>query len=148
MPFWTHQTSCFWASSSFALIIALFSLAGRLFQVEYAMEAVKQGSAAVGVKSKTHVVLASLKRAPQAELSSYQRKVFEIDHHIGIAIAGLTADARVLSKFMRNEALNHKFVYDAPILTNRLVLSVADSMCFLLSPTLSSIFKTMVQSFV
>lgn len=42
--------------------VTTWSPAGRLHQVEYAIEAVKQGSAAVGIKSKTHVVLASLKR--------------------------------------------------------------------------------------
>lgn len=31
------------------------------------------------------------------ELASYQKKLIRIDDHIGIAIAGLTSDARVLS---------------------------------------------------
>jgi len=51
---------------------------------------VKQGSACVGLRSKTHAVLATLKRS-SSELASYQQKVFKIDDHIGIAIAGLTA---------------------------------------------------------
>lgn len=34
---------------------------GRIFQVEYAQEAVKQGSVVVGVVSKTHAVLAAIK---------------------------------------------------------------------------------------
>lgn len=38
-----------------------FSPQGRIFQVEYAQEAVKQGSVVVGIVSKTHVVLAALK---------------------------------------------------------------------------------------
>lgn len=42
--------------------VTTWSPQGRLFQVEYAEEAVKQGSASVGVTSNTHVVLASLKR--------------------------------------------------------------------------------------
>jgi len=106
--------------------ITTWSPAGRLHQVEYAMEAVKQGSAAVGLKSKDYVVLASLKRAPHAELSSYQKKLFKIDDHMGIAIAGLAADARVLSRYMRNECMNHRFVYDAPMPTARLVLKISD----------------------
>ena len=58
-------------------------------------------------QSKSHVVLATLKRA-QNELSSYQRKIFKIDAHMGIAISGLTADGRVLCRYMRNECLNHR----------------------------------------
>lgn len=38
-----------------------FSPQGRIFQVEYAQEAVKQGSVVVGVVSKTHAVLAAIK---------------------------------------------------------------------------------------
>lgn len=58
-------------------------------------------------QSDTHAVLATVKRS-ESELSSYQRKVFKIDDHMGIAIAGLTADGRVLCRYMRNECLNHR----------------------------------------
>lgn len=58
-------------------------------------------------KSNTHVVLATLKRA-QNDMSSYQRKMFKVDDHMGIAIAGLTADGRVLCKYLRNECINHR----------------------------------------
>lgn len=37
---------------------------GRIHQIEYAMEAVKQGSATVGLKSRTHAVLVALKVFP------------------------------------------------------------------------------------
>jgi 20S proteasome subunit alpha 6 len=89
------------------------------------MEAVKQGSAAIGLKSKTHAVIATLKRAP-SELSSYQRKVFKIDDHMGIAISGLTADGRILCRYMRNECLSHRFVYDSAMPLGRLVRQLAD----------------------
>lgn len=89
------------------------------------MEAVKQGSCAVGLVGGSHVVLATLKRA-QNDLSSYQRKIFKIDDHMGIAMAGLTADGRVLCKYMRNECINHRFVYETPMPVGRLVRQVAD----------------------
>lgn len=54
------------------------------------------------------MVLATLKRA-ESELSSFQRKAFKVDDHMGIAISGLTADGRVLCKYMRNECLNHRY---------------------------------------
>lgn len=51
------------------------------------------------------------------ELSSYQKKIFPIDSHVGIAIAGLTSDARVLSNFMKQQTLGHRMTYgrDMPL---------------------------------
>ncbi|PVG01007.1 putative PRE5-20S proteasome subunit [Serendipita vermifera] len=103
----------------------VFSPQGRLHQVEYALEAVKQGSAAVGLRSKTHAVLLALKRST-GELASYQQKMFRIDDHVGIAIAGLTSDARVLSNFMRQQAMASKMIFNRPSPVNRLVSSIAD----------------------
>ncbi|KAM3147742.1 hypothetical protein pb186bvf_000070 [Paramecium bursaria] len=98
---------------------------GKLFQVEYAMEAVKQGSICLGLKSEKYVVLCSLKRQP-SELAGFQEKQFKIDDHIGIAIAGLTADARVLCKYMRNECLQHKYTYESDHPINRLIAKIAE----------------------
>lgn len=53
--------------------VTVWSPQGRIHQIEYAMEAVKQGSATVGLKSKTHAVLVALKRA-QSELAAHQKK--------------------------------------------------------------------------
>lgn len=102
-----------------------WSPAGRIHQIEYAMEAVKQGSAAVGLRSKTHALVASIKKSSN-ELSSHQKKIFKIDDHMGIAIAGLVPDGRVLAKYMRSECLNYRFVYDGPMHVGRLVAQVAD----------------------
>jgi len=52
--------------------------------------------------------------------------VFKIDEHVGIAIAGLTSDARVLSNFMRTECLRSRYVYNRPLPVQRLVNSVGD----------------------
>jgi len=103
--------------------VSVWSPQGRIYQIEYAMEAVKQGSATVGVKSKTHVVLVALKRA-SSELSAFQKKIVPIDDHLGISIAGLAADARILSRYMRNECLNHKFAYSSPMPVQRLVSQI------------------------
>jgi len=102
-----------------------WSPAGRIHQIEYAMEAVKQGSAAIGLRSDSYALVATLKRS-SSELSSYQKKIFKIDDNIGIGIAGLVADARVLAKYMRTECINHRYVYDAPMQVGRLVVQVAD----------------------
>ena len=94
--------------------VTIWSPQGRLHQVEYAMEAVKQGSATVGLKSNTHAVLVALKRA-SSDLSSHQKKILPIDDHVGISIAGLTADARSISKWMRAEAMNSRYAHDTPL---------------------------------
>jgi len=93
---------------------------GRIFQIEYAMAAVTQGSAVVALRGKDHAVLCSLKRS-QSELASYQKKIFNIDENMGIGVSGLTPDARVICNYMRNECLNHKYVYDKPMQVGRLV---------------------------
>ena len=89
------------------------------------MESVKQGSACVGLRSDTTCVLGALKRSV-SELSSHQKKLWEIDDHIATGIAGLTADARSLAKYMRNECLQHKYVYGTPIPPHQLMADLAD----------------------
>lgn len=59
------------------------------------------------MQSKTHVVLATLRRSPD-EMSSHQLKMFKIDDHLGLAISGLNSDGRSLSRYMRTETLNHR----------------------------------------
>ncbi|KAG9284184.1 hypothetical protein G9A89_022958, partial [Geosiphon pyriformis] len=105
--------------------ISTWSPQGRIHQIEYALEAVKQGSAAVGLRSSTHAVLLALKRST-GELASYQKKLIRIDDHLGIAIAGLTSDARVLSNFMRTEAMKSKMLYNRPLPVYRIVAAVGD----------------------
>lgn len=102
-----------------------YSPTGRLFQVEYALEAIKQGSAAVGIASSTHVVMVALKRNAE-ELGSYQKKIIKVDDHMGIALAGLAPDARVLSNYLRKLAMNSKLVFNRPLLTSKAALSIAD----------------------
>ena len=82
------------------------------------MEAVKQGTATVALKSNTHAVLVALKRA-SSDLSSHQKKILPIDDHVGISIAGLTADARSISKWMRAECMNSRYAHDTPLPISR-----------------------------
>jgi len=102
-----------------------FSPQGRIFQVEYASEAVKQGSVVVGIVSKTHAVLVALKRNAE-ELSSYQKKIIAIDEHLGLSLAGLASDARVLSNFMKQQSLSSRLTYGRAIPLERLVASIGD----------------------
>lgn len=102
-----------------------FSPQGRLFQVEYALETIKLGSAAAGLVSKTHAVLVALKRNTE-ELGSYQKKIIRVDKHLGLALAGLSPDARVLSNFMRQQAMSSRMVYNRPIPVARVINAIAD----------------------
>jgi len=90
-----------------------FSPEGRLFQVEYAIEAIKLGSTAIGIQTKDGVILAVEKRLTSSlvEPSSIE-KILEIDEHMGCAMSGLTADARTLIDHARVEAQNHWFTYN------------------------------------
>jgi 20S proteasome subunit alpha 5 len=116
-----------------------FSPEGRLFQVEYAIEAIKVrpppspsrsdppwltaplfspaqlGSTAVGIQTPTGVLLAVEKRitSPLLEPESIE-KIMEIDSHIGCSMSGLTADARTLIDHARIETQVGSSLWLAP----------------------------------
>lgn len=90
-----------------------FSPEGRLFQVEYAIEAIKLGSTAIGISTSEGVILAVEKRitSPLMEPTALE-KIVEVDKHIGCALSGLMADARTIIERARVECQNHWFLYD------------------------------------
>jgi len=104
-----------------------FSPEGRLFQVEYAIEAIKLGSTAVGMQVKDGCVLAVEKRltSPLLDPTSVE-KIAEIDSHVGAAMSGLVADARTLVEHARVEAQNHTFTYEEPMGVEALTQAVCD----------------------
>lgn len=107
--------------------ITVFSPDGRLFQVEYAREAVKRGTTAVGVKSKDGVVLLVDKRVVSKLLEAPSiEKISQIDAHIGVATSGLVADARVLVDRARVEAQINRMTYGEAIGVEALAKKVCD----------------------
>lgn len=104
-----------------------FSPEGRLFQVEYAIEAIKLGTTAVGMQTAEGVVLAVEKRISSKLLvPSSVQKLVQLDAHIGCAMSGLVADARTLVDHARVETQNHWFTYDEPMSTESCVQSICD----------------------
>ncbi|WP_409201003.1 archaeal proteasome endopeptidase complex subunit alpha [Methanobrevibacter sp. DSM 116169] len=107
--------------------ITVFSPDGRLFQVEYAREAVKRGTTSLGVKSDEGIVLVVDKRTSSklVETKSIE-KIFQIDDHIGAATSGLVADARSLIERARIESQVYKITYNEPIRVDNLAKKICD----------------------
>ncbi|HIE31146.1 MAG TPA: archaeal proteasome endopeptidase complex subunit alpha [Methanosarcinales archaeon] len=107
--------------------ITVFSPDGRLFQVEYAREAVKRGTTAIGIKTMDGVILLVDKRITSHLLESESiEKIFQIDLHIGAATSGLVADARALIDRARVEAQVNRLYYDESIGVETLAKRVCD----------------------
>ena len=115
------------ANMAYDRAITVFSPDGRLFQVEYAREAVKRGTTTVGLKFKDGVVLIIDKRITSRliEPSSIE-KIFMIDDHIGCATSGLVADARALIDRARIDAQINEITYDEKIQIKTLVKRICD----------------------
>ncbi len=96
--------------------ITVFSPDGRLFQVEYAREAVKRGTTACGITYDKGVLLAVDKSISSKLIVPRSiEKIFQVDEHIGIATSGLVADARRLIEDARMKAQRNKLSYNEPI---------------------------------
>jgi proteasome alpha subunit len=107
--------------------ITMFSPEGRLYQVEYATEAVRHGPLAVGVKATDGVIIAGEKRSPHALVDlDTLKKILLIDDHVGTAIAGLHADARRLIDYARVRAQISRLSYDEPVSIQSLVVEICD----------------------
>ncbi|CAN6890897.1 unnamed protein product [Brassica oleracea] len=73
----------------------IFSPEGRLYQVEYAMEAIGNAGSAIGEKKVTSKLL---------QTSTYSEKMYKIDDHVACAVAGIMSDANILINTARVQA--------------------------------------------
>ncbi|KAH7826842.1 putative Proteasome subunit alpha type-5-A [Monocercomonoides exilis] len=104
-----------------------FSPEGRIFQVEYAMEAVKLGTTAVGIQLEEGTILAAEKRiSSRLLIPSSLDKIMKVDDHIGAAIAGLISDGKKLIDQAREDTNHHRFMYDEPMSIETCAQSICD----------------------
>jgi len=117
------------ATQAYDRAITVFSPDGRLFQVEYAKEAVRRGATAIGIVCADGVVLVAYKNAPSKLLvPESMKKIFEIDGHISATASGLIADARRLVDIARTESQRHKIAYAQDITVEAIAKELCDLM--------------------
>ena len=106
--------------------IVVFSPDGRLLQVEYARQMVKNGSTSVGLVTPDSVILGAVKPSAPLMVSESSRKIFEVDDHIAMVSSGSLADARNLAEMARVKAQVNKVTYSEPISVSTLTKHICD----------------------
>lgn len=106
-----------------------FSPEGRLFQVEYATEAISHAGSALGILATDGIVLAAEKKQTSKllEPSISSEKMYSIDDHIACAVAGMTSDANILINRARLIAQRYTYTYQEPIAVENLVQQICDT---------------------
>ncbi|KAG6395900.1 hypothetical protein SASPL_142033 [Salvia splendens] len=107
----------------------IFSPEGRLYQVEYAMEAIGNAGSAIGILSKDGVILVGEKKVTSKLLqtSASTEKMYKIDDHVACAVAGIMSDANILINTARVQAQRYAFAYQEPMPVEQLVQSLCDT---------------------
>lgn len=104
----------------------MYSPDGRIYQVEYALETVKRGTLALGIKSKDGVVLAVEEKPRKLQIEETAQKIFRVDDHIGVAAAGYIPDARNQVDDARFFSQSNRMIYDEPVEVESVAKHVAD----------------------
>ncbi|EGF81894.1 hypothetical protein BATDEDRAFT_19045 [Batrachochytrium dendrobatidis JAM81] len=105
----------------------IFSPEGRLFQVEYAMEAISHAGTALGVLSTEGIVLAAERKTSSKLLENISReKIYRLNDTTCCAVAGLNADANTLISYCRVQAQKYLFRFNEPIPVEQLVQNLCD----------------------
>ena len=106
--------------------LTIFSPDGRLYQVEYAIETVRRGTLALGMKGRDGVLLAVEEKIRKLQISNVTQKIFQIDDHIGVAAAGYIPDARAQVDHARFFAQSNKLIYDEQVYVESVAKNLAD----------------------
>lgn len=105
-----------------------FSPEGRLFQVEYAMEAINLAGSTIGLIAEDAVVLAGEKKTTSKLLDQAKQheKIFQIDEGMFCAVAGISSDANILINKLRLSAQQHVYTYSESMPVEQLVTGICD----------------------
>jgi proteasome alpha subunit len=114
------------AAAGYDRATTMFSPDGRLYQVEYAIETVRRGTLALGIKAKDGVVIAVEEKARKLQSTALTQKIFQIDDHIGVAAAGYIPDARIQVDHARFAAQSNRLIYDEAIDVEGIAKGLAD----------------------
>jgi len=114
------------AQQGYDRAITVFSPDGRLYQVEYAIETVRRGTIAVGIKTKDGIIIAVEEKPRKLQISETAQKIFQIDDHIGVGAAGYIPDARSQVDNARFFSQSNKLIYDEPVDVETVVKHLAD----------------------
>ena len=114
------------AQQGYDRAITVFSPDGRLYQVEYAIETVRRGTIAVGVKCKDGIVIAVEEKPRKLQISETAQKIFQIDDHVGVAAAGYIPDARSQVDNARFFSQSNKMIYDESVEVETIAKHLAD----------------------
>ncbi len=91
----------------------MFNPDGRLFQVEYAKEAVRKGATSIGMIAKDSVIFVAHKNVTEPlAIPSTIQKVFRIDAHMGATYSGMVSDGLHIIDFARGRAQNHRLIFN------------------------------------
>lgn len=104
----------------------MYSPDGRIYQVEYAIETVKRGTLAIGIKAKDGVIMAVEEIPRKLQAAGITQKIFQVDDHIGVAAAGYIPDARTQVDDARTFSQSHKLIYDEQVDVETVAKHLAD----------------------
>src|SRR6056297_3781476 len=106
---------------------SLFSPDGRIYQVEYAREAVSRGAPSVGIRTAEGVVFVAMSRASSTLMEAESiEKLHKLDDHLGTASAGHVADARQLIDLARRQSQGNRLRYGEAVGVETLTKTITD----------------------
>ncbi|KJE92999.1 proteasome alpha 4 subunit [Capsaspora owczarzaki ATCC 30864] len=122
------KTLCLLAAHRYDSRTTIFSPEGRLYQVEYAMEAISHAGTCLGILTSEGIIIAAERRVTSKllEQNSLSEKIYKLNDHMATSVAGITADANILINWMRLEAQRYMLSFHEPIPCEQLVQRLCD----------------------